>query len=487
MRRTRSSLFLSSVAAALLFASASVAAEVSDVLEVRRPKGGEYFGLYLLDKKVGYVFTDVAPLPGNPSRVKAVNEIFFRAKVGQNVSERRHVETRIYESKPNGRLLSFKVEAKGDGGDQTLEGTATPTGLTVLVKRPGQPNQVRNLPASREVVEDADQVRVALHRNREVRGTITDGQDLKSYGVRTTVSAPEERLIGGVKVKLSKAVTISDKEQVPVTTFVSADGKVVEIQFPGALSARAEAEEVAKRLDHVEVFGLTRVVLPESLGPRARQIPNAFTFVLSGLPEQFRKDSYRQKFKPLPNGTVVVTLSAAAPQAAHAKKGPKLPLKDPEGGANLKSDLMVESDHPEIRALAKKLVGNEKDPYAAATKIVGWVGANLKKEYGASADRATDVLRQLRGDCTEHSLLAVSLLRAAGIPAKRKDGLVYLEDDGVPALYWHQWVEAWVGEWTQLDPTFNQPVADATHFAVGEEGNAAITPLIGTLRVVEVR
>jgi hypothetical protein len=38
-----------------------------------------------------------------------------------------------------------------------------------------------------------------------------------------------------------------------------------------------------------------------------------------------------------------------------------------------------------------------------------------------------------------------------------------------------------------MDPTFNQAVADATHFAVGEEGNAEITPLIGQLKVVEVK
>ena len=57
----------------------------------------------------------------------------------------------------------------------------------------------------------------------------------------------------------------------------------------------------------------------------------------------------------------------------------------------------------------------------------------------------------------------------------------------VPALYWHEWVEAFVGEWTQMDPTFNQVVADATHFGVGQEGNAEITPLIGQLKVTEVK
>jgi len=57
----------------------------------------------------------------------------------------------------------------------------------------------------------------------------------------------------------------------------------------------------------------------------------------------------------------------------------------------------------------------------------------------------------------------------------------------VPAYYWHEWVEAYVGEWIQMDPTFGQDIADAGHFAVGEEGNAEIVPLIGQLKVEAVR
>src|SRR5260370_41230420 len=94
----------------------------------------------------------------------------------------------------------------------------------------------------------------------------------------------------------------------------------------------------------------------------------------------------------------------------------------------------------------------------------------------------------MKGECAVYCLLAEALLGAAGIPAKRVDGLVYMVgEDQVPALYWHEWVEAYVGEWTQLDPTFNQVVADAGHFALGEESNAEITPLIGQLKVLEVR
>ena len=48
-------------------------------------------------------------------------------------------------------------------------------------------------------------------------------------------------------------------------------------------------------------------------------------------------------------------------------------------------------------------------------------------------------------------------------------------------------VEAYVGEWTQLDPTFGQDVANPARLAVGEESSAEITPLIGSMTVVEVR
>jgi hypothetical protein len=457
-------------------------AELPDVLKAPRPKGGEHLGLYLMGKKVGYIFSDVKLVPG--SRVESVAEFVFKANVGAKTSERHHREVRTYEAKPGGRLLSFVVEQKGDGGDQTLEAAATPTGLRVVRKRPGQPHQVLNLPPSKETVDDADQARVALLRGTSVEGAVTDGHDLESYKVSTTLGGEETRVLGGVKVKLRKAITLSQKEKVPVEAFIDEEGAVVELQLGPTMRAVAESESVAKRLDQVEVFGLTRVVLPKKLGPEVKQVPGSLTLVVTGLPEKFHRDTYRQKFKPLGGDKVEVKLIAAP------FKGPSKPrpLADPAGGANLKSSIIVEADNPEIKALAAQVAGSETDAHQAAKKINEWVFKNLVKDYGASADRASDVLRQRRGDCTEHSLLAVAMMRSLGIPAKRVDGVIYMvNDDQVPALYWHEWIEAYVGEWVQMDPTFGQEVADATHFAVGEEGNAEITPLIGLLKVLEVR
>ncbi|HEY8205856.1 MAG TPA: transglutaminase-like domain-containing protein, partial [Myxococcaceae bacterium] len=319
-----------------------------------------------------------------------------------------------------------------------------------------------------------------------VSGLVTDATDLQQYRITTTLLPPLETAPGGVKMTLQRTSTMSEKEQVPLECSLAPDGSVVEIKFGTQMMARAEPEAVAKRLDAVELFGLVRVVLPREPPPSARQVPGKMTLVLSKLPARFQRDSDRQKFKKLSGDRVEVSINAQPPRP---EKRRNRPLPDPSGGENLKASLAVESDKREVKELAKKVVGDEKDAYAAAEKISRWVFEHVQSAYGFSADRTTDVMRQMKGDCTEHALLAVSLMRASGIPAKRIDGVIYLKgSDGVPALLWHEWVAAYVGgEWVELDPTWGQPIADATHFAVGEETGAEIAPLIGELQVTDVR
>jgi transglutaminase-like putative cysteine protease len=460
-------------------------ASVSDVVNLPRPSEGEYLGLYLGGKKIGYTFLKFGPVAGHPDQFLSENEFVMKAMVGQNKSERYLKDTRIYEAKPNGRLLSLVIEQKGDGGDQVLEVTSTKEGLRVLQKRPNQPNVVRSMPASKEIVEDADQYRMALKRGKKMEGDVLDSQDLQAYKLTTTPEPGEtERVYGGVKTKVRKVVTISEHEKVATDVYIDDKGRILEMDFQGAMKAVAEPPDVAKKIDLVEVFGSTRITLPKEPGPIAHEIPGELILVATGVPEKFRKDTYRQTFKTVDKDKVEIKIQAIPPKLFNKVR----PVLDPNGGANLKSTIAVESDNADIIALAKKVAGDEKNAYAVAKKVIMWVNANMTKDYGSSSDRASDILRTMKGDCTEHALLSVAMLRALGIPARRVDGVVYLKQgDDVPALYWHEWVEAYVGEWTQLDPTFGQPVADATHFAVGEESNAEITPLIGSVKVVDVK
>lgn len=457
---------------------------LSDAVTAPRPPEGEYMGLYLMGKKVGYMFTQLQRSKTKPDQVVLVTEVVFRANVGNRISERYQKETRTYEAKPGGRLLGFVSEKRGDGGNERLEATETPTGVRVMRVRPDQPNEVLTLRPSKETVEDADQARVALKRGSGLVGWMTDASDLETYKLTTTLGETSTRTLGGVSVKVTRVTTISDKEKVPAEAWIDDKGRMLEIDFGATMKAIAESKERAQQLDKVEVFGLTRVVLPKMPPSTVKGIPSSMKLVVTGLPEKFRRGSYRQRYTALADDKVEVAITANAPK----KTGATLPVADPGDGEYLKSTLAIEANNSDIQATAKQIIGDEKNAWAAAKKINAWVASKMTKEYGSSADRSTDVLRQKKGDCTEHSLLVVALMRAVGIPAKRVDGVLFLvNEDKVPALYWHEWVEAYVGEWVAMDPTLNQEVADATHFALGEDSSAEITPLIGSLKVVDVK
>jgi hypothetical protein len=62
-----------------------------------------------------------------------------------------------------------------------------------------------------------------------------------------------------------------------------------------------------------------------------------------------------------------------------------------------------------------------------------------------------EVLSNREGDCTEHALLLVALLRKSGIPSRLAYGLILTE----VGFIGHAWVEAYgAGRWNWLDPSF---------------------------------
>jgi hypothetical protein len=142
----------------------------------------------------------------------------------------------------------------------------------------------------------------------------------------------------------------------------------------------------------------------------------------------------------------------------------------------------VQSDHPEIRALARRIVNGETRAVKAATRIKDWVFRELAKEPTVSIPNALEVLRTKKGDCNEHAVLFAALARAAGIPSKTAVGVVYLRG----AFYYHAWSEVWLGEWVSLDPVLNQFPADVTHvkFLEGDiDRQVDILQLIGNLKI----
>ncbi len=154
----------------------------------------------------------------------------------------------------------------------------------------------------------------------------------------------------------------------------------------------------------------------------------------------------------------------------------------------LKPEPFIESDAPEIRATAERMVQGITGVRARAERLTREVNQLVEKKPTVSLPSALEVLRTRVGDCNEHTVLFVALARSLGIPSRINVGLVYVRG----AFYYHAWPEVYVDEgdgrglWLPVDPTFNQFPADATHVRLARGGldkQTAILPLIGRVKM----
>jgi hypothetical protein len=154
----------------------------------------------------------------------------------------------------------------------------------------------------------------------------------------------------------------------------------------------------------------------------------------------------------------------------------------------LKAEAFIESDAPEIRAEAERMVRGVTGPRAQAERLTREVNQLLEKKPTVSLPSALEVLRTRVGDCNEHTVLFVALARSLGIPSRINVGLVFVRG----AFYYHAWPEVYLdegrgrGQWLPVDPTFDQFPADATHVRLARGGldqQTAILPLIGRVQI----
>jgi len=94
---------------------------------------------------------------------------------------------------------------------------------------------------------------------------------------------------------------------------------------------------------------------------------------------------------------------------------------------------------------------------------------------------------QRKAECQGHAYLYTALARAAGVPTRMVNGLVYSEE--FRGFLYHSWAESLVGDdWRVVDPTFGQAAADATHIKLVEGENLAdLIPLTEWVGKVKIR
>jgi transglutaminase-like putative cysteine protease len=158
---------------------------------------------------------------------------------------------------------------------------------------------------------------------------------------------------------------------------------------------------------------------------------------------------------------------AAMPTPAEATQAPVNGTPPPGEARFLAPSPLVQFQDPAFDGLIRRLAlppGLSRWELARRVNafVFDWI---TEKDFTVGFASALEVCHHPRGDCTEHGVLAVALLRRLGVPARGVTGWVGLGE----VLGLHFWVEVHLRDrWVPIDPTFDQIPASALRIKLGD-------------------
>lgn len=422
--------------------------------------GKQFFGLYALGGKRGWLSEErrVKDYQGAPI-LETVTEMYMEISLlGVRSRTTGRLVTR-YSLEGDGQILYIQdTEIEDDG---KVERTAVREGEQLrIVTRTGDTVSERFVPLPRDTLKLARD-RAAWLAAGPRKGdqfnaweTLLEEEDIDAP-VNMEYVEPEPLVWAGVPVAASRVVM--HVEGARLNALVGPAGEPLSGKYGVLFEFRAE-EEAAARSRDVKPGNMLRAAGITLSSPIAD--PHAvegLVLELSGLGTLRVPAGTNQKVRSQRRGRAVVEIRREAATPRHAS------LAEDERQSHLRATAAIQSDDPAIRQLASDIAGDATDPVAAATRIVEWINANLRRSHAVNGATATAVLAQQAGDGTEHALLFSTLARAAGIPTRQIGGLVHVAGDA--SLFgWHTWVEIHDGNgWVSVDPLLGQVRVDPTH------------------------
>jgi len=129
----------------------------------------------------------------------------------------------------------------------------------------------------------------------------------------------------------------------------------------------------------------------------------------------------------------------------------------------LRDGSKLKMNDPYIQALAKQIVGGEKNPFWIAFRIHKYLHVNMEYVRTGGWNAAPTVLKRGNGSCSEFTFAFLALARAAGLPARYEAGMVVRGDDASIDDVYHRWVQVYLPPfgWVPVDPSRGKPATAA--------------------------
>lgn len=404
--------------------------------------------------------------------------VFMSQDLGQN-------QRLELSGKVEGKIL--KVRVKGADGNDFEREIRWPDGVISLLAEQNLPRDRKLKPGERITYR---QFQPIVNNVIQVDLTVGDYEQVVLNGVARKclrVESKPEKII--VKAGNGKVQAV----QLPgMTTWLDEKYKLIkaESMMPGlgkiTLERTTKAIALAKAGDVKDIGVSQAIVLNRAIPLAHRQGGLVFRITMTDddkPSEAFVSGDGRQQVKNIEGKSFELHVTAIRqPTTIEAAK--KI------GDEYLKSNFFINSDDAVVKKHAKEAVADEADPWKKAQRIEAWVRDNMRVlNFSSAMVPADKVARSLEGDCTEFSVLAAAMCRAAGVPSRTALGLVYAVDrTGRPTLAYHMWLEVAInGEWFALDATLGEGSVGPAHIKITDHSwheMRSLTPLLPVLRVL---
>lgn len=491
------------LAACLLALSGPVAGQASTAERAKAKPTQRWYEKYENKQKVGYIKVTWAPSTwkGKKTLHDATSMVFRSVR---NMAGYKTVfETTItldLERGQDGTLWSQKVVVAEASRVTTEELTWTGKGYSLVVRIGKDKEQRKTFPMPKPVHTDAESFLSAKIQ----AGTLKVGDtfryrilDQRARQARLqTLEVVAKETIPGEQGKVA-CFKVKDRDpQSGATTYLWLDDQGAFVQLKTDRGSRFQ------RVTQKKAEGMpTRPAEFSVTTPSTPPLPRVFSATRMRVDVHLQGDKDRPlpKFPTSPWSKVVKTSGSDAKgwvvqvelrsydDATHSAT---LPVDATKFKQELEPTPLMPSKHPDLVKKAQAVIGGEKNIRKAAYKLARYVHTSLRKESpDVASTTALEILREGRGDCSEHCVLFVALCRAAGIPARRATGFVNI------GTFWgaHAWAEIWIGGWVGADPTTGEVGTAARYIFFGYPDRAGSFPGLvssraaGRMRLVSTR
>ena len=414
-------------------------AEATYVSQAYREKVGvnEYnYGIYMRDTRIGHMKRMLVP---TDKGVKIFEEGIMRMSF---LGEKKELRMNLYSDLDKDfRLIAFVLQVLSDTEDLTIRGEMAGNTLVVsAITKDGK--TAHSIPMTeRPLIPSAIVpflVKSGYGGKTSLRLPVFDPSILGRYDAEVVLVGWERITVDNEEVRAFHAKTLF--KGIELHAWIDESGGIVKEVSP--IGIVVQKERPGREADYLDVNLLASVETTGSVtDPRNASYMKAELTGSEGLLK------------------VVGRYQRLTGNAFEIERG-QLPQVSLDPSSHLAPTPFINSDDTAIRAAIPKIVASKTRPVDKAGALMNWVHANMRKAPAFSVPVASDVFRKRVGDCNEHAVLFAAMARAAGIPCAIASGMVF--NDG--HFYYHAWNIIFVdGRWTDVDATFGQLPADATH------------------------